>query len=55
MPPTPSPPGVDARDASGASIIMAAFFNLLGVLVMTMVNQRSRRRSFYMVDFQAIQ
>ncbi len=36
----------------GASIIMAAIFNLLGVLVMTMVNQKVAETVFYMVDFQ---
>lgn len=35
----------------GPSIIMAAIFNLLGVLVMTMINQKVAETVFYMVDF----
>lgn len=34
------------------SIIMAAVFNLLGVLVMTLINQKVAETIFHMVDFQ---
>jgi PiT family inorganic phosphate transporter len=36
----------------GPAIVMAAAFNLLGVLVMTMVNQKVAETVYYMVDFQ---
>ena len=35
----------------GPSIVMAAIFNLLGVLVMTMINQKVAETVYHMVDF----